>query len=155
MTQRKLSSNPIPANLRAAAKHLREKTEPAPKHMVSNDESAAEFDAAAAGIDTALLGELSDRGFTHFPKIEGLNFPKVQGLYGGTARIYESSLATTEALWLRVEDVPTGDGSEPTSNATLHLSMPNALALAAQIIDLAHAAGWWFDPNAENDDHDR
>lgn len=49
----------------------------------------------------------------------------IPGLYGGTVRVYESSLATQPALWVAVDDTPEG---------TIHLTVEDARRLAENIL---------------------
>lgn len=68
----------------------------------------------------------SDRGFNRLPPIPSL--------YGGSVRVYESSLATQAAIWLTAEAPANLNHPEgPRVEAPIHLSVEDALKLADQI----------------------
>lgn len=130
--------NPISAHLRAEAdhwaaraEHNRTEPKPGPGRAHLNDVGARMFTDAADQIDQAQQLTYSERGFALAPALTGL--------YGGHAAVHESSLATQAAIWIAVTE------NTDESDTRVHLSMPNALALAAQIVTLAHRAGWWND----------
>lgn len=77
--------------------------------------------------------DTSDRGFRRLPI--------VTAVYGGEARVYESSAASGPHVWLNVKrQVPPDAGAAAdrvnVGDVTLHLSARAALALAEQLLFL-------------------
>lgn len=70
-----------------------------------------------------LVPRVTDRGFKHLPAIDGA--------YGGTVRVYESSAADAPHVWLGAvcDDAPT----HPKTEVVLHLTAGDAVRLAEQL----------------------
>ena len=72
---------------------------------------------------------ITDRGFKHMNPIEGA--------YGGSIRVYESSAASGPHIWAAIEQLT--DLNDPSSKlftATVHLSLDSAVTLREQIHEL-------------------
>lgn len=82
-------------------------------------------------VPAHLIPVRNDRGFSALPDIEGD--------YGGSVRIYESSSAEQPKIWLRVEEPndlnawAVDDRSGGTHDATLHMTAETAWQLKQQI----------------------
>lgn len=96
-------------------------------------DEADPLDEAVNPADT-LTPEISARGFAHMPALAGL--------YGGTVRVYESSSAEHDALWVSVIQDHGSRLDKTTTEATIHLDMGAALTLTDQIRALAATRGY-------------
>lgn len=68
----------------------------------------------------------SNRGFQQMPPLESL--------YGGEVRVYESSLATQPAIWLRAwAPANLNEPNGPKVEVPIHLSAEDAWKLADQL----------------------
>jgi hypothetical protein len=77
-----------------------------------------------------LTPTITDRGFSHLPPV-----PCIWGMSNlnvGQVSVYESSAATSAALWLRAENF--GIAGDAKSETTSHLQVADALRLADQLV---------------------